>query len=207
MVVEAPLLGVIVGLYAYLVHQGIAELVICSVGAYSLVNILTFAPLRHSHIDLRLGRLERLLLSPAHHRLHHSAELHHWDKNFGAIFPIWDWAFHTLLRPPPARTYCLGLPNGESLDYATLVTCYLRPFQKARNGVRALGLRRMLRRGPLANHPMPQRPLQRPPPESPRGSESQTLAECGQVRTQSRRIDAASGAQIRPLSTLPAQVI
>ncbi len=149
---EAPLLGAIVGTYAWLAHQDLSQLILCSVGFYTLVNVVTFAPLRHSHIDLRLGRLERVLLSPAHHRLHHSVERPHWDKNFAAIFPVWDRLFGTFLEPPPSDTYRLGLPDGQSLHYATLLGCYLRPFRAIRDGVRLGGLRHMLRAAPLAGH-------------------------------------------------------
>jgi sterol desaturase/sphingolipid hydroxylase (fatty acid hydroxylase superfamily) len=150
MIAEVPLLGIIVGAYAWLARQDLDALIPCAVGFYTLANIVTFAPLRHSHIDLRLGAFERFLLSPAHHRLHHSVEPAHWDKNFAAIFPIWDRLFGTLFAPPPAACYRLGLPDGDSVRYATLARCYLEPFRAIRRGLRRHGARHMLRVGPLA---------------------------------------------------------
>jgi sterol desaturase/sphingolipid hydroxylase (fatty acid hydroxylase superfamily) len=156
MAAEAPLLGLLTGFYAWLTHEDLAGLILLSVGFYTLINIITFSPLRHSHIDLRLGRLERFLLSPAHHRLHHSVERQHWDKNFAAIFPVWDWLFHTLHEPPRAATYALGLPDAKSQDYSTLAGCYFRPFRAIAERTGASGFGHLLRIGPIMNHPAAQ---------------------------------------------------
>jgi sterol desaturase/sphingolipid hydroxylase (fatty acid hydroxylase superfamily) len=151
MAAEAPLLGMLVGFYAWLTHAEASHLILLSVGFYTLINLITFSPLRHSHIDLRLGPLERVLLSPAHHQLHHSIEAAHRDKNFGAIFPFWDRLFHTLAGPPRTATYRLGLADGKSGDYSTLPGCYLAPFANIRDGLQATGIHQMLRVGPIAN--------------------------------------------------------
>ena len=150
---ESLLLGIPVGLYAWLAGAGLTQLILLSVGTYSIVNIVTFAPLQHSHIDLRFGWLERFLLSPAYHRLHHSVEQHHWDKNFAAMFPFWDRLYHTLLEPPSSTTYCVGLPDGKSEDYATLADCYLAPFRRIRDRAKALGIGHMISIGPVFTVP------------------------------------------------------
>lgn len=152
MAAEAPMVGLIVGVYAWLTNQQLQSLVLCALGFYYLANVVTFSPLRHSHIDLRLGRFEKFLLSPAHHRLHHSAEPAHWNKNFATIFPIWDRLFGTLVDPPPAALYRLGLPDGESARYLTLLACYIEPFRQIRDRIRQHGLSHMLRAGPVAWH-------------------------------------------------------
>lgn len=153
MAAEAPLLGLIVGFYGWFTDQGLASIILSSVGFYVVVNILTFAPLRHSHIDLRLGWLEIFLLSPAHHRLHHSAEPEHWDKNFSAIFPFWDRFARTLFSPPPAETYRLGLPEGKSMLYSTLLGCYVEPFRSILQRLKTEGWWVLIRPGKLFNRP------------------------------------------------------
>jgi sterol desaturase/sphingolipid hydroxylase (fatty acid hydroxylase superfamily) len=125
---ESLFLGIVAGIYAWLTQQNQSHLIVCSVGFYMIVNIFTFAPLRHSHIDLRLGPLEWILLSPAHHHVHHSLEPDLWDKNFGTIFRLWDRLWNTLVDPPQRGSYRLGLPDGESNDYASLWGCYITPF-------------------------------------------------------------------------------
>jgi sterol desaturase/sphingolipid hydroxylase (fatty acid hydroxylase superfamily) len=136
MVAEVPLLAILVGFHAWLTHENLSQLILFSIGLYALINMITFSPLRHSHIDLRLGFLERFLFSPAHHRLHHSMEPQHRDKNFAAIFPFWDRMFQSFKEPPPLGEYRLGLPADESERYATVARCYLEPFRRIRDRLR-----------------------------------------------------------------------
>ncbi len=50
------------------------------------------ANLRHSHVWISYGPvLERIFISPAQHQIHHSVDARHHDRNFGAVFAIWDW--------------------------------------------------------------------------------------------------------------------
>ena len=152
---EAAPLGILVGLYAWLAQEEPTQLILLSVGLYTVINTVTFSPLQHSHIDLRLGRLELVLLSPAHHQVHHSVERHHWDRNFASMFPFWDRLYRTLLEPPPSSSYLVGLPDGKSEDYAALADCYFAPLRKIRDRLRVEGLGRMMTVGPIVNSPEP----------------------------------------------------
>ncbi|OED41045.1 hypothetical protein ACH42_14915 [Endozoicomonas sp. (ex Bugula neritina AB1)] len=52
--------------------------------------------LQHSMINWRWGWVGKyIFLSPVDHRIHHSCEKEHWDKNFGHITPLWDRLFGT----------------------------------------------------------------------------------------------------------------
>lgn len=46
--------------------------------------------------DGRLGFLQHILITPAHHRVHHAKNHLYLDTNFANILPIWDWFFGTL---------------------------------------------------------------------------------------------------------------
>jgi sterol desaturase/sphingolipid hydroxylase (fatty acid hydroxylase superfamily) len=60
--------------------------------------------MQHSHVWLPLrGWLGRLILSPAHHQIHHSVDEAHHDRNFGNTFAGFDWLFGTLFIPPRKR--------------------------------------------------------------------------------------------------------
>jgi sterol desaturase/sphingolipid hydroxylase (fatty acid hydroxylase superfamily) len=60
--------------------------------------------LQHSHLWISFsGRLGRLLLSPAHHQVHHSANPAHFNRNFGSCLAVWDWVFGTLHVPSGRR--------------------------------------------------------------------------------------------------------
>jgi sterol desaturase/sphingolipid hydroxylase (fatty acid hydroxylase superfamily) len=54
-----------------------------------------YSPFYHSNIKTDLGPLRYVLATPQSHRIHHSTEPGHQNKNFGALFSIWDFAFGT----------------------------------------------------------------------------------------------------------------
>ncbi len=49
----------------------------------------------HASIRTNLGPLRFLLVTPQSHRIHHSIEPAHHDRNFGVIFSLWDRIFGT----------------------------------------------------------------------------------------------------------------
>lgn len=49
----------------------------------------------HANTRIRYGPFRYLFSEPVHHRIHHSAEPKHWNKNFAAFFPVWDVLFGT----------------------------------------------------------------------------------------------------------------
>lgn len=52
--------------------------------------------MQHSMVTWDLGWIGRnIFFSPVGHRIHHSKEPEHWDKNFGDIFVFWDKIFGT----------------------------------------------------------------------------------------------------------------
>ncbi len=53
----------------------------------------------HANVRLSYGPLWWLIISPDYHRIHHSVEPRHRNKNFTNWFPIWDILFGTLYRP------------------------------------------------------------------------------------------------------------
>jgi sterol desaturase/sphingolipid hydroxylase (fatty acid hydroxylase superfamily) len=60
--------------------------------------------LQHSHIWVGFGpKVGRWLLGPAHHQVHHSRHLEHYDRNFGAVLAVWDRLFGTFHMPARRR--------------------------------------------------------------------------------------------------------
>jgi sterol desaturase/sphingolipid hydroxylase (fatty acid hydroxylase superfamily) len=53
----------------------------------------------HSSTKAHFGPLRYLLIDNRYHRIHHSLQPEHHDKNFGATSPLWDWVFGTLYMP------------------------------------------------------------------------------------------------------------
>jgi sterol desaturase/sphingolipid hydroxylase (fatty acid hydroxylase superfamily) len=52
-----------------------------------------YTPFCHTNIKTDFGPLRYLLVTPQSHRIHHSIEQRHQDKNFGSLLSIWDFAF------------------------------------------------------------------------------------------------------------------
>ncbi len=92
---------------------------------------------KHSHIWFTFGPwLNRLLISPAHHQIHHSVDPRHWNKNFGATLSMWDRLFGTLYEPREPEAFHVGLPNSESGRFKTIQDLYVRPFGTAMRTLR-----------------------------------------------------------------------
>ena len=66
----------------------------------------------HMNVSWRSSWLERVLVTPRYHHIHHSsdAELH--DGNYGALFTLWDRLFGTYVNPELARPRTFG--TGEN---------------------------------------------------------------------------------------------
>ena len=52
----------------------------------------------HANIRTNLGPLKYILVTPQSHRVHHSLQPEHYDKNYGCVFAIWDQMFGTQVR-------------------------------------------------------------------------------------------------------------
>lgn len=65
-----------------------------------LVLIKLLNLLQHSEIRSDFGWLGKIIVSPAHHRIHHSTNPDHFDRNFGNSFIIWDKLFGTYCTAP-----------------------------------------------------------------------------------------------------------
>ncbi len=109
-------IGVVQGLMLALVVGNLDVATIAGTNvAYAVFN-LTTANLRHSHIWLRYPRwLEHLLISPAQHQVHHSVDPQHYNRNYGEMLAIWDWAFGTLYVTRGDEKIRFGLCPSASL--------------------------------------------------------------------------------------------
>ena len=83
------------GFFAWLFQGHISGLSILGVDALGFAFNFFGANLRHSHIPLSFGRLERIFISPAQHQIHHSNKTSDYDKNFGTCLALWDRLFNS----------------------------------------------------------------------------------------------------------------
>lgn len=87
--------------------------------------------LRHSPIWLSFGpRIERWIISPAMHHIHHSENPRHFDKNFGGSLSVWDRMAGTIYIPNGPEVTSFGIGE-ETREYRTFSALLFLPFVKA----------------------------------------------------------------------------
>ena len=114
-----------------------------AVTAMALLNLI-YQFFLHTEQAPRLGPLEWVLNTPAHHRVHHAANESCLDKNFGGVFIIWDRIFGTFAEARKDEKLRFGLVN--PLPSQSLLTVNFHEWRKLlRDTWRARGLRARLR--------------------------------------------------------------
>src|SRR6266566_1637130 len=79
---------------------------------YSLGLLIQFW--EHTNLKVNVGPLAWLIITPAYHRIHHSATVHR-GKNLGTTFSLWDRMFGTYVDPQEVEdSFPLGL--GERVE-------------------------------------------------------------------------------------------
>jgi sterol desaturase/sphingolipid hydroxylase (fatty acid hydroxylase superfamily) len=79
----------------------------------------------HSNIRLGFGPFWWVLVSPNYHRIHHSLEPCHIDRNFVMFFPIWDIIFGTAVSPRPGECPGTGVAG---VSVQTIGQAFLQPL-------------------------------------------------------------------------------
>lgn len=84
--------------------------------------------LRHSHVKWRWGNaIEKWLISPMQHQIHHGREEKYHDKNFGTALAIWDRIFGTLVLSGNISYLVFGLGKNEK-QYTSVLAAYVMPL-------------------------------------------------------------------------------
>lgn len=106
--------GVLTGVFSYAFGPRTVELQLWGVNAVGLLFSVVSGNLRHSHVRWSFGeRVERWLISPAQHQLHHAREPAANGSNLGTWLAVWDRLAGSL-RPAPATAQEFGLEPGHS---------------------------------------------------------------------------------------------
>ena len=64
----------------------------------------------HTQLVDRIGPLEHVLNTPSHHRVHHARNPGYLDRNYAAVFIVWDRWFGTFAREDAAPEYGITKP-------------------------------------------------------------------------------------------------
>ena len=84
----------------------------------------------HSHTRLSFGPLRYVVADNHFHRIHHSVERPHWNRNFGSFTSIWDTLFRTAYFPKRQEWPDTGIDEHDEAQ--NLREFMFRPFQKLR---------------------------------------------------------------------------
>lgn len=122
-------MGMVTGVFQYLSPHPMDEMTVIGVNALSFAFMVFGSNLRHSHVQLKYFKwLERVLLSPYQHQIHHSDNPEHYDRNLGSKLAIWDWMFGTLLRSDQVEEIRFGIGKHDEVNYSSLWKNLSTPF-------------------------------------------------------------------------------
>lgn len=87
--VDFVLQGIAVGIPGALLGASLSEVM-------SVVLLRkAFTTFLHANVRVSFGAFSWVLASPEFHRVHHSADVRDYDRNFAGTFPLWDVVFGT----------------------------------------------------------------------------------------------------------------
>lgn len=102
-------LGLITALYVYLFQSQLTMTTILGINFFGFTFNLLGANLRHSHVPISFGPVERVFISPKQHQIHHSKQVEHFDKNLGVSLSVWDQMFGTYVSSQGVKKLRFGL--------------------------------------------------------------------------------------------------
>jgi len=92
--------GLVAGIATYLLGRETLSYAVDGTNILLVAFVFAYQQLQHSQFWIPFrGALGRVLLSPAHHQIHHSMDPAHFNRNLGSCVAIWDWLFGTLAVP------------------------------------------------------------------------------------------------------------
>jgi len=121
--------GIVIAIFYYVYGNNISLVTILGANVFSFWFHLAGSNLRHSHI--RIGYwpwLEKIIISPAQHQVHHSTKKSHFNKNFGVTFAIWDWVFGSLKVSNQEEEIKFGICEKEEIKENNIIYLYTSPF-------------------------------------------------------------------------------
>jgi sterol desaturase/sphingolipid hydroxylase (fatty acid hydroxylase superfamily) len=79
---------------------------------WQLVALGTTGILAHANIDFRIPAwVQRIVVTPGYHRIHHSVDVRQGNSNFAVVLPLWDMLFGTYTDPVKTPTPDVGMKD------------------------------------------------------------------------------------------------
>lgn len=104
--------GFVAGVFSWFTRGQAVPADVLGINAVAFALNLVGSNLRHSHVWLTFGPLERFLLSPAQHQLHHDASNGGHHVNYGSFIALWDRLAGSWV-PAVTRPAAFGVPAAQ----------------------------------------------------------------------------------------------
>ena len=128
--------AILIASFIFVFGEGVDLITVLGVNVGLFIFHLLGSNLRHSHVYISYWAwLEKWLISPAQHQLHHSADPIHHGNNLGITLAVWDRLCGTLLIAPKNLSLSFGFEGEEQKRVATLRYVYLGSFLESLSGV------------------------------------------------------------------------
>ncbi len=125
-------MGTASGVLVYLFGKPIEPFAPWSVNAVVLVLTYLLDHLHHTEFWIPFtGIWGKILVSPAHHQIHHSLNPAHYDKNMGSCLAVFDWMFGTLFMPGKEPEKLKFGVTPTAADPHSISECLVNPFVRA----------------------------------------------------------------------------
>jgi sterol desaturase/sphingolipid hydroxylase (fatty acid hydroxylase superfamily) len=122
--------GIVIGVFYAFIGNALTAYDILGANIFTFIFNMLGSNLRHSHIWLTYPRwLEKWLISPAQHQIHHGANKAYYDKNMGAFIALWDRWFNTLIITDGIKQPAFGLNKTQRDVHQNILDAYIEPFQ------------------------------------------------------------------------------
>lgn len=128
--------ALLIASFIFVFGEGVDLITVLGVNVGLFIFHLLGSNLRHSHVYISYWAwLEKWLISPAQHQLHHSADPSHHGNNLGITLAVWDRLCGTLLIAPKNLSLSFGFEGEEQKRVATLGYVYWGSFLESLSGV------------------------------------------------------------------------
>jgi len=97
-----------------------------------IVFIGLFQFVTHTRLVGKLGWLEKIFVTPSHHRVHHARNDKYLDQNYGHVFIVWDKLFGTFTKEDEEPDYGITTGFASSNPYRAYFYYWKDLFRRAK---------------------------------------------------------------------------
>jgi sterol desaturase/sphingolipid hydroxylase (fatty acid hydroxylase superfamily) len=87
----------------------------------------------HTQTVNRLGFLEKFLVTPSHHRVHHGKNIEYLDRNYGVIFIFWDKLFNSFEEEKAPVEYGILHPEKSKNPFRILTNPWVNLYRQIKS--------------------------------------------------------------------------